>query len=41
MILSVGDKLELHQLAARYGDIIDDRNWPALDTIFEFRGQFT
>jgi len=34
MILSVGDKLELHQLAARYGDIIDDRNWPALDAIF-------
>ncbi len=34
MPLSTDDKLELHELAARYGDIIDDRNWQALDTVF-------
>ena len=34
MSLSIEDKLELHELAGRYGDIIDDRNWPELDTIF-------
>lgn len=34
MTLSIEDKIELHELAGRYGDIIDDRNWPALDTIF-------
>lgn len=32
--LSVEDKLELHELAGRYGDIIDDRNWLELGTIF-------
>lgn len=34
MTLSIEDKFELHELAGRYGDIIDDRNWSALDTIF-------
>ncbi|MEE4143987.1 MAG: nuclear transport factor 2 family protein [Halieaceae bacterium] len=34
MTLSIEDKIELHELAARYGDIIDDRNWPALETVF-------
>jgi 3-phenylpropionate/cinnamic acid dioxygenase small subunit len=34
MSLSLEDKLELHEMAARYGDIIDDRNWGALDTVF-------
>ncbi|MCB1696087.1 MAG: nuclear transport factor 2 family protein [Pseudomonadales bacterium] len=34
MALSIEDKLELHELAGRYGDIIDDRNWSALDTVF-------
>ena len=33
MALSIEDKLELHELAGRYGDIIDDRNWSALDTV--------
>ena len=32
--LTVEDRLDLHELANRYGDIIDDRNWSALDTIF-------
>ena len=34
MSLSIEDKLELHELAGRYGDIIDDQNWPALGSIF-------
>ncbi len=34
MPLSIDDKIELHELAARYGDIVDDRDWQALDTIF-------
>ncbi len=34
MPLSTNDKLELHELAGRYGDIIDDRDWPALARIF-------
>ena len=34
MTLSIEDKLELHELAGRYGDIIDDKNWPSLATIF-------
>src|SRR5436190_18136044 len=28
------DRLELHELAGRYGDAIDDRDWDALDRIF-------
>ena len=34
MPLTANDNLELHELAARYGDIIDDRDWQALDSIF-------
>lgn len=34
MTLSIEDKIELHELAARYGDVIDDRDWAALDTVF-------
>ena len=34
MSLSIGDRIELHELAGRYGDIVDDRNWPGLDTVF-------
>jgi len=32
--LKLEDRLALHELAARYGDIIDDRDWQALDAIF-------
>jgi SnoaL-like domain len=32
--MDITDRLELHELPGRYGDIIDDRNWPALATIF-------
>ena len=32
--LTLADKLELHELAARYGDAIDDRAWHRLDDIF-------
>lgn len=28
------DRLELHELPGRYGDAIDDRDWPGLDRIF-------
>lgn len=28
------DRLELHELPARYGDAIDDRDWERLDYIF-------
>ena len=34
MNISIEDKIALHELAGRYGDIIDDRNWSALDTVF-------
>jgi len=34
MALSIADKIELMELAGRYGDAIDDRNWSALDTVF-------
>ena len=33
-LLSIADKLELHELAGRYGDAIDDRAWERLDHIF-------
>lgn len=33
-ILSVEDRLLLHELPGRYGDAVDDRNWSALDDIF-------
>ena len=34
MQLSLVDKIELHELAAKYGSIVDDRNWATLDQIF-------
>ena len=33
-LLSLADKLELHELVGRYGDAIDDRAWERLDHIF-------
>lgn len=32
--MDAGDRLELHELAARYGDLIDARDWDALAGIF-------
>lgn len=32
--LNLGDRLELHELAARYGDLIDARDWAGLDRVF-------
>lgn len=32
--LTTADRLELHELPGRYGDAIDDRDWPRLDRIF-------
>ncbi len=34
MTISLGDRLELHELPGRYGDAIDDRAWDRLDRIF-------
>jgi ketosteroid isomerase-like protein len=33
-ILSVEDRLELHEIAARYGDLIDARDWTGLAAVF-------
>ena len=32
--MDIADRLELHELPGRYGDAIDDRDWPALARIF-------
>ena len=32
--MELADRLELHELPARYGDAIDDRAWERLDDIF-------
>ena len=32
--LSVEDRLELHEIAARYGDLIDERDWEGLAAVF-------
>jgi 3-phenylpropionate/cinnamic acid dioxygenase small subunit len=32
--LSIEDRLELHEIAARYGDLIDERDWQGLETVF-------
>jgi hypothetical protein len=32
--MDLADRLELHELPGRYGDAIDDRNWPGLARIF-------
>jgi hypothetical protein len=33
-LLTTADRVEIHELPGRYGDAIDDRNWPALDSVF-------
>jgi 3-phenylpropionate/cinnamic acid dioxygenase small subunit len=32
--LDVTDRVEIHELAARYANAIDDRDWDALDAVF-------
>lgn len=32
--LDVADRLAIHELAARYGHVIDDRDWDGLATVF-------
>lgn len=32
--IDLESRIELHELAARYGDLIDARDWPGLATIF-------
>jgi 3-phenylpropionate/cinnamic acid dioxygenase small subunit len=34
MTLSVEDRLEIHELAARYGTVVDDRDWDGLAAVF-------
>jgi hypothetical protein len=34
MELEPADRLALHELAALYGDLIDDRDWGGLDRVF-------
>ena len=34
MPLKLEDKIELLELAGRYGDAVDDRDWPAMASIF-------
>jgi hypothetical protein len=38
--MELADRLELHELPGRYGDAIDDRNWPGLARIFTEDGTF-
>jgi hypothetical protein len=33
-MFSTADRLELHELAARYGDLNDARDWPGLASVF-------
>jgi hypothetical protein len=33
-VLTLQDRLALHELAARYGNVIDDRAWDRLSTVF-------
>ena len=33
-MLDVTQRMELHELAARYGNVMDDREWHRLDTLF-------
>ena len=32
--MTTDDRLQLHELAARYGNVIDAREWDRLDTVF-------
>lgn len=34
MPIDLESRIELHELAARYGDLIDARDWPGLATVF-------
>ena len=33
-VLTTADRVEIHELPGRYGDAIDDRNWPGRDAVF-------
>jgi hypothetical protein len=33
-LLTTADRVAIHELPGRYGDAIDDRNWPGLDAVF-------
>ncbi len=40
MSLTTQDRLALHELTARYGDAIDDKDWESLDNIFTEEATF-
>ena len=40
MDLSTEDRLALHELANRYGNAVDDRDWGALATVFDPDARF-
>lgn len=39
--LAVVDRLEIHELAARYGNVVDDRDWDGLAGVFTVDATFT
>ncbi|CAB4364128.1 unannotated protein [freshwater metagenome] len=39
-VLSLDDRLAIHELAARYGNVIDARDWNRLDRVFSVDGTF-
>jgi 3-phenylpropionate/cinnamic acid dioxygenase small subunit len=38
--LTVADRLEIHELAARYGTAVDDRDWDGLAAVFTVDATF-
>jgi hypothetical protein len=38
--MELADRLELHELPGRYGDLIDDRDWDGLSRIFTGDAKF-
>ena len=38
--LPVEDRLDIHELAARYGTVVDDRDWEHLDEVFTVDATF-
>ncbi len=40
MAISIQDRLDLYELAGRYGDLVDDRNWAGLDAVFTAEAVF-
>jgi ketosteroid isomerase-like protein len=39
--MDAADRIEIHELASRYGDLIDHRDWPGLGRVFTEDAVFT